>query len=44
MPGQLIRCDRIPDETHATGGDIRQLMDLFGRSTAGANRYITADE
>jgi len=42
MPGQLIRCDRILDETHAAGGDVGQLMDLFGLSTAGANRYVTA--
>jgi len=40
IAGQQIRLDRILDEAHATGGDIRQLMDLFGLSVAGAHRYI----
>lgn len=40
IAGQAIRLDRILDEAHATGGDIRQLIDLFGLSVAGANRYI----
>jgi hypothetical protein len=40
MSGQQIRCDRILDEAHATGGDIRQLVDLFGLSVEGAHRYI----
>ncbi|GAB3852400.1 hypothetical protein [Dactylosporangium cerinum] len=38
--GQHIRTDRILDEAHATGGDIRQLIDLFGLSVDGANRYV----
>ena len=42
IAGQAIRLDRILDEAHATGGDIRQLIDLFGLSVAGANRYIAA--
>lgn len=40
IAGQQIRRDRILDEAHATGGDLRQLIDLFGLSVAGANRYI----
>jgi hypothetical protein len=41
---QTIRQDRILDEAHATRGDIRRLIDLFGLSTAGAYRYAaTAD-
>lgn len=36
---QAVREDRILDELHATGGDIRRLCDLFGLSIAGANRY-----
>lgn len=40
ISGQQIRLDRILDEAHATGGDIRRLMDLFGLSVAGAHRYI----
>ena len=39
MSGQHIRLDRIFDEAHATGGDIRALCDLFGLSVAGAYRY-----
>jgi hypothetical protein len=39
IPGQRIRQDRILDEAHATGGDIRALCDLFGLSIAGAYRY-----
>jgi len=40
ISGQQIRFDRILDEAHATGGDIRRLMDLFGLSVEGAQRYI----
>jgi hypothetical protein len=40
ISGQQIRFDRILDEAHATGGDIRRIVDLFGLSIAGANRYI----
>jgi hypothetical protein len=42
MPGQRIRQDRILDEAHATGGDVRALCDLFGLSVAGAYRYTAA--
>lgn len=41
MSAQSIRQDRILDEAHATGGDVRQLCDLFGLSIAGAYRYTT---
>jgi len=37
-----IRQDRILDEAHATGGDVRALCDLFGLSIAGAYRYTAA--
>jgi hypothetical protein len=37
--GQRIRFDRILDEAHATGGDIRRLIDLFGLSFETASRY-----
>jgi hypothetical protein len=40
ISGQQIRFDRILDEAHATGGDIRRIIDLFGLTVAGANRYI----
>lgn len=39
MSAQAIRLDRILDEAHATGGDVRALCDLFGLSIAGAYRY-----
>ena len=39
ISGQQIRFDRILDEAHATGGDIRRLIDLFGLSFDTANRY-----
>jgi len=39
---QVIRRDRILDEAHATSGDIRALVDLFGLSIAGAMPYINA--
>jgi hypothetical protein len=42
MSGQLIRQDRILDEAHATGGDVRALCDLFGLSIATGARYATA--
>ncbi|MGW5518882.1 hypothetical protein [Nocardia africana] len=41
MTAQSIRMDRILNEAHATGGDIRRLCDLFGLSIAGAYRYTT---
>jgi hypothetical protein len=40
LPAQSIRFDRILDEAHATGGDIRRLMDLFGISVETAHRYV----
>lgn len=39
MSGQAIRQDRILDEAHATGGDLRLLSDLFGLSVTTAYRY-----
>lgn len=36
---QAVREDRILNEVHATGGDIRRLCDLFGLSVGGAARY-----
>ncbi len=36
---QALREDRILQEIHATGGDIRQICDLFGLSVVGAQRY-----
>ncbi|MFD2420381.1 hypothetical protein [Amycolatopsis pigmentata] len=42
MIAQAIRQDRILDEAHATGGDIRQLCELFGLSIAGAYRYTSS--
>jgi len=34
-----IREDRILNEAHATGGDMRRLTDLFGLSISAATRY-----
>ncbi|PKV90289.1 site-specific recombinase XerD [Amycolatopsis echigonensis] len=42
MIAQAIRQDRILDEAHATGGDVRQLCELFGLSIAGAYRYTSS--
>lgn len=41
IPGNIdaIRQDRILHEAHATGGDTRQLCDLFGLSINAASRY-----
>ena len=36
---QAIREDRILDEAHATGGDIRAICDMFGLSVTAAERY-----
>lgn len=36
---QALREDRILQEIHANGGDIRQICDLFGLSVEGAQRY-----
>ena len=39
--GDRIRQDRILDEAHASGGDMRALCDLFGLSITGAARYAS---
>jgi site-specific recombinase XerC len=39
MSAQAIRQDRILQEAHATGGDVRMLCELFGLSVAGATHY-----
>jgi site-specific recombinase XerD len=39
MPAQSIRQDRILDEAFATGGDLRQISELFGLSVSQANIY-----
>ena len=36
---RVMREDRILDEVHATNGDVRRLMDLFGLTAKGAQRY-----
>ncbi|MFF5265197.1 hypothetical protein ACFY4C_40470 [Actinomadura viridis] len=41
MSAQAIREDRILNEAHATGGDIRRLHDLFGLSPTSATRYTS---
>jgi len=41
MTTQSIREDRILDELHATGGDVRRICDLFGLSIPGAARYAS---
>lgn len=42
IPGgiQALREDRILHEAHATGGDVRQICDLFGLSVQAATRYV----
>ncbi|WP_309299587.1 hypothetical protein, partial [Phytohabitans aurantiacus] len=42
MSPQVIRRDRILDEAHATSGDIKQLVELFGLSIDGAAPYVNA--
>ena len=39
--GDRIRQDRILDEAHANGGDMRALCDLFGLSITSAARYAS---
>jgi len=39
---QDLREDRILDEAHASGGDLRRICDLFGLTTNAAQRYIDA--
>ena len=41
LTAQALREDRIIQEIHATGGDIRRLCDLFGLSVPAAMRYAT---
>jgi hypothetical protein len=36
---QALRDDRILQEIHATGGDIRRICDLFGLTVNTALRY-----
>ncbi len=36
---QALREDRILQEIHATGGDVRKICDLFGMSVKAAMRY-----
>lgn len=36
---QELREDRILQEIHATGGDVRRICDLFGMSVSAAMRY-----
>lgn len=39
LTARVMREDRILDEVNATGGDLRRLMDLFGLTARGAQRY-----
>jgi site-specific recombinase XerC len=39
LTARVMREDRILDEVHATSGDVRRLMDLFGLTAKGAQRY-----
>lgn len=39
LTARVMREDRILDEVNATGGDLRRLMDLFGLTAKGAQRY-----
>ena len=41
MTAQRAREDRILNELHASGGDLRRICDMFGLSIAGASRYST---
>jgi hypothetical protein len=36
---QQAREDRILQELHASGGDLRRICDMCGLSISGANRY-----
>jgi hypothetical protein len=38
---RTLRDDRLLDEAHVAGGDAKHLMELFGLSTKGAQRYTT---
>lgn len=39
LPARDLRTDRILDEVHASGGDVRRICDLFGLSVKAALRY-----
>ncbi|NLU77842.1 hypothetical protein HCA58_05400 [Micromonospora sp. HNM0581] len=39
LSGTAIREDRILNEAHATDGDVRRLVDLFGLSVQASTRY-----
>jgi hypothetical protein len=39
VPVRALREDRILNEAHATGGDVRRIVDLFGMSANAAGRY-----
>ena len=39
VPVRALREDRILNEAHATEGDVRRLVDLFGMSANAAGRY-----
>ena len=39
LTGSMIREDRILNEAHAAGGDIRRLVELFGLSVQASTRY-----
>ncbi|MFE7382109.1 hypothetical protein ACFU9F_17255 [Streptomyces zhihengii] len=41
---QALREDRILQEIHATGGDVRRICDLFGLSITAALRYANTLE
>ncbi|MEU0844009.1 hypothetical protein ABZ370_31660 [Streptomyces sp. NPDC005962] len=41
---QALREDRILQEIHATGGDVRRICDLFGLSIEAAQRYANTVE
>jgi hypothetical protein len=42
LTAQALREDRILQEIHATGGDIRRICDLFGLSVKAAMRYANS--
>lgn len=44
LRSQQLREDRILNEIHATGGDVRRISDLFGLTISGATRYLNTVE
>jgi len=44
LTGKAIREDRILNEAHATDGDVRRLVDLFGLSVNASTRYTNTIE